>query len=228
MFRNRNPKHASSFSPSLPPSLFYCFSINAVWPKYRGCDAVKQQEQCTTATPRTAQRHGSPKLSLFFIQKVSYVNTQVTCKELNRKKIFKFISKTPACNYGKHTSHLPLFLFPLCSSEKRKPTEWMALCPVGPKATYYPPLCLAALLEVGIISKKPSKIYAVKPSWNNSQHFLSPFLPSFLWGTGDLRYYISFRYYFTDAVNKPLLKNVPSVSFRKLGYSIRWYPCRIA
>lgn len=146
-----------------------------------------------TATPRTAQRHGSPKLSLFFIQKVSYVNTQVTCKELNRKKIFKFISKTPACNYGKHTSHLPLFLFPLCSSEKRKSTQWMALCPVGPKATYYPPLCLGALLEVGIISQKPSKIYAVKPSWNNSQHFLSLFLPSFLWGTGDLRYYISFR-----------------------------------
>lgn len=69
----------------------------------------------------------------------------------------------------------------------------MVLCPVRPKATYYPPLCLGALLEVGIISKKPSKIYAVKPSWNNSQHFLSLFLPSFLWGTGDLRYYISFR-----------------------------------
>ena len=69
----------------------------------------------------------------------------------------------------------------------------MALCPVRPKATYYPPLCWGALLEVGIISKKPSTIYAVKPSWNNSQHCLSLFLPSFLWGTGDLRYYISFR-----------------------------------
>lgn len=73
-----------------------------------------------TATLRTAQKHGFPKLSLFFIQKVAYVNTEVMRKELNRKKIFKFTSKTPACNYGKHTSHLPLFLFPLCSSEKRK------------------------------------------------------------------------------------------------------------
>ena len=108
-----------------PPPFFYCFSINAVWPKYRECGVVKQQQQCMTATPRTAQKRVFSKLSLLFTQKVSYVNTQVMCKEVNRKKIFKFISKTPACNYGKHISHLPLFLFPLCTSEKCKSTyEW--------------------------------------------------------------------------------------------------------
>lgn len=56
----------------------------------------------------------------------------------------------------------------------------MALCPVRPKATYYPPLCWGALLEVGIISKKPSKIYVWSyPEIILNIVFLSSFLPSY-------------------------------------------------